>query len=326
MKYRKLKDLEVSAIGLGCMGMHHAYGPAADENEMIKLIHKALDLGVTYFDTAEVYGTPANPHANEILVGKALKNYRDKVVISTKFGIKTNNKHELLTDSHPEVIRKSVEGSLKRLQIDCIDLYYQHRVDPKIRLEDVAGVMSELIQDGKIRHWGLSEATPEELKLANSICPVTAIQSRYSIMARHYEKTIFPVCEELGIGFVAFSPLANGFLSGVYTKEDKFDKETDFRSFLPQFQPANIDAHQGLLELIDNFAKAKNATKAQISLAWMLAQKPFIVPIPGTTKINRLIENSKSADIELTKEELTLINEALSHIEIKGVYLGAKTK
>lgn len=326
MKYRKLRDMEVSAIGLGCMGMHHAYGPAADENEMIKLIHKAVDLGITYFDTAEVYGTPENPHGNEILVGRALKQYRDKVKISTKFGIASNKNRELLTDSKPETIRKSVEGSLKRLQIDCIDLYYQHRVDPKVPLEEVAGVMSDLIKEGKILHWGMSEATPDELRLANSVCPVTAIQSRYSIMARQYEKTIFPVCEELGIGFVAFSPLANGFLSGAYSKNDKFDKETDFRSFLPQFQPENIDAHQELLELIEKFAKTKNATKAQISLAWMLAQKPFIVPIPGTTKIERLIENSKSADIELTAEELAALNEALSHIEIKGVYLGAKTK
>ena len=326
MKYKKLRNLEVSAIGLGCMGMHHAYGPPADEKEMIKLIHKAVDLGVTFFDTAEVYGTPDNPHGNEILVGKALKNYHDKVVIATKFGITSNQNHELLTNSRPEIIRKSVEGSLKRLQIDCINLYYQHRVDPKVPIEEVAGVISDLMQEGKVRHWGMSEASPEQLRFANSICPVTAIQSRYSMMARQYEKTIFPVCEELGIGFVAFSPLANGFLSGAYTKDDKFDNKTDFRSFLPQFQPENIDAHQCLLELIEKFAKEKSATKAQISLAWMLAQKPFIIPIPGTTKIERLIENSNAADIELSTDELKTLNEALSHIEIKGVYLGAKTK
>lgn len=326
MKYRKLGNLEVSAIGLGCMGMHHAYGAPRDENDMIKLIRKAVDIGITFFDTAEIYQSPEQPHGNEILVGKALKPFRDKVKIATKFGLASNDKHTLTADSRPEVIRKSVEGSLKRLGIDFIDLYYQHRVDPKTPIEDVAGVMSDLIKEGKILHWGMSEATAEQIRLAHSICPLTAVQSRYSIMARAWEDTIFPVCEELNIGFVAFSPLANGFLSGAYTKASKFDKDTDFRSFLPQFQAENIEAHQALLDLIEKFAKSKDATKAQISLAWMLAQKTFIVPIPGTTKTDRLIENSASADIELSKEELAEMNNALSNIEIKGVYLGAKTK
>ncbi|OLA78550.1 MAG: aldehyde oxidase [Candidatus Melainabacteria bacterium 35_41] len=320
MKYRKLRDLEVSSIGLGCMGMHHAYGKVADEKEMIKLIHKAVDIGVTFFDTAQTYGE------NEILVGKALKNYKDKVVIATKFGIASKDNGILETDSRPETIKKSLDESLKRLGLDCIDLYYQHRVDPKVPLEDVAGTIKYLIQEGKIKHWGMSEATADELRLAHSICPVTAIQSRYSIMAREYEKTIFPVCEELNIGFVAFSPLANGFLSGVYNKDSKFEESGDMRKNMPQFQPEIMEKQQNLLDLIEEFAQSKNATKAQISLAWMLAQKPFIVPIPGTRKIERLIENSTSSDIELTADELQKLNEALSHIEIKGVYLGAKTK
>lgn len=322
MQKRKLRDLEVSSIGLGCMGMSHGYGPVADENEMIKLIHKAIDLGVTFFDTAETYGEGGN----ESLVGKALKNYKEKVIIATKFGIVSKDNGILATDSRPETIRKSLEGSLKRLGLDCIDLYYQHRVDPKVPLEDVAGTIQELINEGKIKHWGMSEATPEQLRYANSICPVTAIQSRYSIMARDYERTIFPVCEELGIGFVAFSPLANGFLSGAYNKDSKFDNQGDMRAKMPQFQSEIMEAQQNLLDLLEKFAKEKNATKAQISLAWMLAKKPFIVPIPGTRKIERLVENSTASDVELTPQELAKLNEALSHIEIKGVYLGAKTK
>lgn len=322
MQKRKLRDLEVSSIGLGCMGMSHGYGPVADENEMIKLIHRAIDLGVTFFDTAETYGEGGN----ESLVGKALKNYKEKVIIATKFGIVSKDNGILATDSRPETIRKSLDGSLKRLGLDCIDLYYQHRVDPKVPLEDVAGTIQELINEGKIKHWGMSEATPEQLRYANSICPVTAIQSRYSIMARDYERTIFPVCEELGIGFVAFSPLANGFLSGAYNKDSKFDNQGDMRAKMPQFQYEIMEAQQNLLDLLEKFAKEKNATKAQISLAWMLAKKPFIVPIPGTRKIERLVENSTASDVELTPQELAKLNEALSHIEIKGVYLGAKTK
>ncbi|MFG6359738.1 aldo/keto reductase [Taurinivorans muris] len=326
MKYRKLRELEVSAIGLGCMGMHHAYGAPRNEKEMIKLIHKAIELGITFFDTAEMYQSADQPHGNELLVGKALKPYKDKVKIATKFGLASNENKTLITDSRPETIKKSVEASLKRLGIECIDLYYQHRVDPKTPLEEVANTISRLIQEGKIAHWGMSEANAEQIQTSHAICPLTTVQNRYSIMARNWEETVFPVCETLNIGFVAFSPLANGFLSGAYTKDSQFDKDTDFRSFLPQFQPKNMDAHQELLVLLENFAQEKNATKAQISLAWMLAQRPFIVPIPGTTKISRLIENTNSADIELSKEELSKLNEALSHIEIKGVYLGALIK
>ena len=241
MKYRTLgKDLKVSAVGLGCMGMSHAYGAPADKKEMTELLAKAIDMGYTFFDTAEVYGTADNPHDNEELVGKALKPYRDKVVIATKFGIHFDMEsdeinHPLVPDSRPEVIRKSVDESLKRLQTDHIDLYYQHRYDPKVPIEEVAGVMSELIQEGKITHWGLSEATEETIRRANAVCPLTAIQNRYSMMARHYEP-LFPVLEELGIGFVAFSPMANGFLTGKYDKNSKFDAKLDYRSAMPQFR------------------------------------------------------------------------------------------
>lgn len=326
MKTRKLGNLEVSEVGLGCMGMHHAYGAPRDEKEMIKLIHKAVDLGITFFDTAEIYEAKGQPNGNEILVGKALAPYRGKVKIATKFGLASNADHVLLADSRKETIRKSVEGSLKHLGIECIDLYYQHRVDPKVPLEEVALCMADLIKEGKISHWGMSEANAEQIRRAHAVCPLTAVQNRYSMMTRGWEETVFPVCEELHIGYVAFSPLANGFLSGAYDKNSKFDKDTDFRSFLPQFQSENMDAHQVLLDLIEKFAKAKNATKAQISLAWILARRPFIVPIFGTTKEERLLENAGCVNVVFTKEELTQLNEALSHIEIKGVYMGAKTK
>lgn len=326
MNTRKLGTLEVSEVGLGCMGMHHAYGAPRDEKEMEKLIHKAVNLGITFFDTAELYEAKGQPHGNELLVGRALAPYRGKVKIATKFGLASNENHELLADSRPETIRKSVEGSLQRLGVDCLDLYYQHRVDPKIPVEEVALTMAELIKEGKIAHWGMCEANAEQIRKTHAVCPLTAVQNRYSMMTRGWEETVFPVCEELGIGYVAFSPLANGFLSGAYTRESKFDKETDFRSFLPQFQPENIDAHQKLLDMIEEFAYKKDATKAQVSLAWVLAQRPFIVPIFGTTKEERLLENTMSVQISFTAEELAQLNEALSHIEIKGVYMGAKTK
>lgn len=326
MKTRKLGSLEVSEVGLGCMGMHHAYGAPRDEKEMEKLIHNAVDLGITFFDTAEIYEAKGQPNGNELLVGRALAPYLGKVKIATKFGLASNENHELLADSRSETIRKSVEGSLRRLGVDCIDLYYQHRVDPKIPVEEVALTMADLIKEGKIVHWGMSEANAEQIRTAHAVCPVTAVQNRYSMMTRGWEETVFPVCEELNIGYVAFSPLANGFLSGAYTKESKFDKETDFRSFLPQFQPENMDAHQKLLDLIEAFAGKKHATKAQISLAWVLARRPFIVPIFGTTKEERLLENTASVQVSFSREELTQLNEALSHIEIKGVYMGAKTK
>lgn len=326
MNTRKLGTLEVSEVGLGCMGMHHAYGAPRDEKEMEKLIHKAVDLGITFFDTAELYEAKGQPHGNELLVGRALAPYRGKVKIATKFGLASNENHELLADSRPETVRKSVEGSLQRLGVDCLDLYYQHRVDPKIPVEEVALTMAELIKEGKIAHWGMCEANAEQIRKAHAVCPLTAVQNRYSMMTRGWEETVFPVCEELGIGYVAFSPLANGFLSGAYTRESKFDKETDFRSFLPQFQPENMDAHQKLLDMIEEFAYKKDATKAQVSLAWVLAQRPFIVPIFGTTREERLLENTMSVQISFTAEELAQLNEALSHIEIKGVYMGAKTK
>ena len=286
------KDLKVSAVGLGCMGMTHAYGAPADKREMTELIEQAVDRGCTFFDTAETYGTQEYSHDNEELVGAALKPYRNKVVIATKFGIHFdwNSKavnQPVVTDSRPEVIRASVEGSLKRLQTDHIDLYYQHRLDPQIPIEEVAGVMSELIQEGKITHWGLSEATEETIRRAHAVCPVTAIQNRYSMMARWYE-ALFPVLEELGIGYVAFSPMANGFLSGKYGKDTMFGGHEDYRSVMPQYQPENIERNRELLELLQNTAKEKNATPAQISLAWMLCKKPYLVPIPGTRRPERL--------------------------------------
>lgn len=272
MKYRTLgKDLKVSAVGLGCMGMSHAYGPPADKKEMQELLAQAVDLGCTFFDTAEVYGTPEHPYDNEELLGRALGPYRDKVVIATKFGIHFDESSPavnkpLVPDSRPEVIRASVEGSLRRLGTDHIDLYYQHRVDPAIPIEEVAGVMSQLIQQGKITHWGLSEATEETIRRAHAVCPVTAIQNRYSMMARQYE-TLFPLLEELHIGFVAFSPIANGFLSGRYGKDAVFEAKTDYRSMMPQFQPANVEQNQPLLALLRETAQRKSATPAQIALA-----------------------------------------------------------
>lgn len=297
MQYRTLgSDLTVSAVGLGCMGMSHAYGAPADKKEMTELLAQAVDLGYTFFDTAEVYGTPVHPHDNEELVGAALKPYRDKIVLATKFGIhfdmsSTATNKPLVPDSRPEVIRASVEASLKRLGTDHIDLYYQHRLDPKIPIEEVAGVMADLIREGKITHWGLSEATENTIRRAHAVCPVTAIQNRYSMMARWYED-LFPVLEELNIGYVAFSPLANGFLSGKYDKSSRFDAGTDYRSVMPQFQPENIDRNHDLLALLQKLAEQNNATPAQISLAWMLCKKPYIVPIPGTRKLSRLLENA----------------------------------
>ncbi len=315
------KDLTVSAIGLGCMGMTHAYGAPSDENDMLRLISQAVDLGCTLFDTAECY-TGTNPDGstayNEELVGKGLRAYRDKVVIATKFGVR-HTPDGLATDSRPEVIRKSVEGSLKRLGVDCVDLYYQHRVDPKIPVEDVAGVMSDLMREGKITHWGISEATEEVIRKAHAVCPLTAVQNRYSMMARDYE-ALFPVLEELNIGFVAFSPLANGFLSDRYTKDSKFEKGVDFRSFMPQFTEQGMEDNRPLLECVRDLSQKKNAAPAQISLAWMLAKKPWIVPIPGTRKSARLIENFGAAEISLTAEELENLDAILNSMKPATVY------
>lgn len=321
------KDLKVSAVGLGCIGMTHAYGAPADKREMTELIAQAVDQGCTFFDTAETYGTRECPHDNEELVGAALKPYRDKVIIATKFGIHFDWSSDavnlpVVADSRPEVIRSSVEGSLKRLQTDHIDLYYQHRPDPKIPIEEVAGVMAELIREGKIIHWGLSEAKEDTIRRAHAVCPVTAIQNRYSMMARWYEE-LFPVLEELGIGYVAFSPMANGLLSGKYGKDTVFGGHEDYRSVMPQYQPENIERNRELLELLRNTAAAKNATPAQISLAWMLCKKPYIVPIPGTRKPERLTENLGAANVELTDAEVAALDAALDRIPMSAVYGGA---
>ena len=329
MQYRTLgSDLTVSAVGLGCMGMSHAYGAPADKKEMAELLAQAVDLGYTFFDTAEVYGTPEHPHDNEELVGAALKPYRDKIVLATKFGIhfdmsSTATNKPLVPDSRPEVIRASVEASLKRLGTDHIDLYYQHRLDPKIPIEEVAGVMAGLIREGKITHWGLSEATEDTIRRAHAVCPVTAIQNRYSMMARWYED-LFPVLEELHIGYVAFSPLANGFLSGKYDKSSRFDAGTDYRSVMPQFQPENIDRNHDLLTLLQKLAEQNNATPAQISLAWMLCKKPYLVPIPGTRRLSRLLENAGAADVTLSAEEVAAIDKALDGMAMSEVFGGSK--
>lgn len=327
MEHRILgKDLEVSAVGLGCMGMSHAYGAPADKREMRELLAEAVDLGYTLFDTAEVYGTPENPHDNEELVGEALKPYRNKIVLATKFGIhfdiesKQVNK-PLVPDSRPEVIRASVENSLKRLGTDHIDLYYQHRADPSVPIEEVAGVMQELIQEGKITHWGLSEADEETIRRAHIICPVTAIQNRYSMMARWYEE-LFPVLEELKIGYVAFSPLANGFLSAKYGKNSKFEAGTDYRSVMPQFTSEAVEQNQKLLELIRTVAEGKQATPGQIALAWMLCKKPYLVPIPGTRKSDRLRENAGAAEIKLTEKEIETLDKQLDTMEMSDVFGG----
>jgi len=316
MKTRKLgnQGLVVSEIGLGCMGMDHAYGPVADRQEMIKLIHRAVELGCNFFDTAVVYG-----HANEELLGEALKSYKEKVIIATKFGITgTENINGQLVhklDSSPESIREQLEGSLKRLKVDCIDLYYQHRIDPKLEPEIVAGVMKELISEGKIKYWGLSNAPIDYMRRAHAVCSVTAVENQYSMVWREPEKELFKICEELGVGFVAYSPLGNGFLSGKYTKDTKY-QEGDFRNFMGRFKPEVIDHNQALLDLIAQIAESKSATSAQTVLAWELAQKPYIVPIPGTTKLYRLEENLRASNVKLTKEELGSINEALSKIYV----------
>lgn len=329
MQYRTLgSDLTVSAVGLGCMGMSHAYGAPADKKEMAELLAQAVDLGYTFFDTAEVYGTPEHPHNNEELVGAALKPYRDKIVLATKFGIhfdmsSTATNKPLVPDSRPEVIRASVEASLKRLGTDHIDLYYQHRLDPKIPIEEVAGVMADLIREGKITNWGLSEATEDTIRRAHAVCLVTAIQNRYSMMARWYE-SLFPVLEELHIGYVAFSPLANGFLSGKYDKSSRFDAGTDYRSVMPQFQPENIDRNHDLLTLLQKLAEQNNATPAQISLAWMLCKKPYLVPIPGTRRLSRLLENAGAADVTLSAEEVAAIDKALDGMAMSEVFGGSK--
>ena len=332
MNYRNLgnRGLRVSAIGLGCMGMSHAYGAPADHREMTELLAKAVDMGYDFFDTAEVYGTPDNPHDNEELLGNALKPYRNRVVIATKFGLRFDLEsgripYPLIPDSRPETIRKSVEGSLRRLQTDHIDLYYQHRPDPDVPVEEVAGVVQNLIKEGKVLYWGLSEASEEDIRRANAVCPLTAVQDRYSMMARWHE-ALFPVLEELGIGLVAFSPLANGLLSDRYNAASHFEAGTDYRAGMPQFQPDSYDKNHDLLQLIRRIAAEKNATPAQISLAWMLCKKPWIVPIPGTRKLDRLQENAGATDVMLTDAEVNQIDKTLDAIPMSDVYGGTKIK
>jgi aryl-alcohol dehydrogenase-like predicted oxidoreductase len=317
MQKRKLgkSNLEVSALGLGCMGMSFGYGPAADKQEMISLIRTAVERGVTFFDTAEVYG----PFTNEELVGEALAPFRDRVVIATKFGFKLdpNNFKQAGLDSHPEHIKQVAEASLKRLRTDVIDLFYQHRVDPDVPIEDVAGAVKDLIKAGKVKHFGLSEAGVQTIRRAHAVQPVTALQSEYSLWWREPEAEVMPTLEELGIGFVPFSPLGKGFLTGKIDESTKFDS-SDFRNSVPRFTPEARKANQALVDLLGAIAKRKNATPAQIALAWLLAQKPWIVPIPGTTKLHRLDENLGSAALELTSNDLREIEGAASKITVQG--------
>jgi aryl-alcohol dehydrogenase-like predicted oxidoreductase len=294
------------------MGLSHGYGPATDKQNAIKLIQAAVERGVTFFDTAEAYG----PFLNEEIVGEALSPFRDDVVIATKFGFRNGNVNDGL-DSRPERIREVAEQSLKRLKTDCVDLFYQHRVDPNVLIEDVAGTVRDLIQQGKVKHFGLSEAGMESIRRAHAVQPVTALQSEYSLWWREPEKEILPTLEELQIGFVPFSPLGKGFLTGTINENTQFDNN-DFRNTVPRFTPEARKANQALVDLLGRIASEKQATPAQIALAWLLAQKPWIVPIPGTTKLHRLEENIKAADIELTPADLTDINSALSHITVQG--------
>src|SRR5438552_3871679 len=317
MQKRRLgkSNLEVSALGLGCMSMSFGYGPAGDKQEMIALIRSAVDQGVTFFDTAEVYG----PFTNEELVGEALAPFRRKVMIATKFGFKLdpNTGKQAGLDSRPAHIKEAAEGSLKRLKTEVIDLFYQHRVDPNVPIEDVAGAVKGLIQQGKVKHFGLSEAGVRTIRRAHAVQPVTALQSEYSLWWREPEAEVIPTLEELGIGFVPFSPLGKGFLTGKISEDTKFDK-SDFRNIVPRFTPENRKANQGLADLLGRFAQRKKATPAQIALAWLLAQKPWIVPIPGTTKLHRLEENIGAVDVKFSPEDLRELETAASKIAVQG--------
>ena len=316
MKKRRLgkSGLEVSALGLGCMGMSFAYGHAGDKKEMISVIRSAVERGVTFFDTAEAYG----PFINEELVGEALAPFRGQVVIATKFGFKFGpDGKQTGQDSQPEHIRQVAEASLKRLKVDAIDLFYQHRVDTSVPIEDVAGTVQELIKAGKVKHFGLSEAGVQTIRRAHAVLPVTALQSEYSLWWRRPEEEVLPALEELGIGFVPFSPLGRGFLTGTINENTQFDK-SDFRNSVPRFTPENRKANQTFVDLLAGMASEKKATPAQIALAWLLARKPWIVPIPGTTKLSRLEENIQAAGLELTSSELREIEDALSKINVQG--------
>jgi aryl-alcohol dehydrogenase-like predicted oxidoreductase len=317
MQKRRLgkSNLEVSAIGLGCMGMSFGYGPAGEKQEMIAVIRRAVERGVTFFDTAEVYG----PFTNEELVGEALAPFRDQVVIATKFGFKIdpNTGKQIGLDSRPEHIKEVAGASLKRLKTDVIDLFYQHRVDPNVPIQDVAGAVKELIQQGKVKHFGLSEAGVQTIRRAHAVQPVTALQSEYSLWWREPEKEVIPTLEELGIGLVPFSPLGKGFLTGKINADTKFDK-SDFRNIVPRFTPENRKANQAFVDLLRKIAERKKATPAQIALAWLLAQKPWIVPIPGTTKLHRLEENIGAANVELSPEDLRELETEASKIAVQG--------
>ena len=319
MQKRKLgkSNLEVSALGLGCMGMSFSYGPPKDKKEMTDLLHAAVDRGITFFDTAEVYG----PFTNEELVGEALAPFRGKVVIATKFGFdlsgRDNRPGAATVSSRPELIKQAVEGSLKRLKVDVIDLLYQHRVDPNVPIEDVAGAVKELIHAGKVKHFGMSEAGVQTIRRAHAVQPLTALQSEYSLWWRKPEKEVIPMLEELGIGFVPYSPLGKGFLTGKIDENAKFES-TDFRSTLPRFTPEALKVNQALIELLAKIGQRKKATPAQIALAWLLAQKPWIAPIPGTTKLNRLDENIGALNVQLSSDDLSEIDSASSSIEIQG--------
>ena len=317
MQERKLgkSNLEVSVLGLGCMGMSFSYGPPKDKKEMTDLLHAAVDRGVTFFDTAEAYG----PFTNEELVGEALAAFRDQVVIATKFGFKfdPNTGKQIGLDSRPEHIKQVADASLKRLKTDVIDLFYQHRVDPNVPIEDVAGAVKELIREGKVKHFGLSEAGVQTIRRAHKVQPVTALQSEYSLWWREPEAEVIPTLEELGIGFVPFSPLGRGFLTGKISEDTKFDKN-DFRNIVPRFTPENRKANQALVDLLGRFAQQKKATPAQIALAWLLAQKPWIVPIPGTTKLARLEENIGATNIKLSPDDFRELETAALKIAVQG--------
>lgn len=323
-------DLEVSAIGLGCMGMSHAYGKPSSKKEAEQLLEKAMELGCTFFDTAEVYGTAEDPNHSEKLLGEILKPYRNEIKIASKCGLRfdetaTTVNKPLIPDGRPETIKRAIEGTLSHLQTDYLDLYYIHRIDSKVPIEETAGAMKELMEQGKILHWGLSEASEEIIRRAHKVCPITAIQNRYSMMYRDYE-ALFPVLEELKIGFVAFSPLANGLLTAKYDSHSQFNESGDYRSVMPQFTKEGLKENEKFLMWMRNIAEEKNATPAQISLAWMLAKQPWIVPIPGTRKIDRLEENMRASEIKLSAGEIKTIDEMLDTIPMSQVFGGSQVK
>ena len=316
MKTRKIAGREVNAVGLGCMGLSHAYGTAVEKSEAVNILRQAFDMGYNFFDTAECYtglNADGTTSCNEEIVGEAIKPFRDKVILATKCGVQHSDRG-LLTDSRPETIRRSVEGSLKRLGTDYIDLYYQHRIDPDVTPEEVAGTMADLIKEGKILSWGISETDEAYLRRAHAVSPVAAIQNRYSMIARWYEQTMFPVVEKLGIAYVAFSPIANGFLSGKYDQNSQFE-QGDFRGFMPQYTAEGMEKGRELLDLLNTLAAEKNATPAQLSLAWMLGKKDYILPIPGSRKVERLKENLDSANVVLSSAEIEDIDARLDGMD-----------